>query len=274
MEEKSSKSYVLVVILFVLVVGLGGYIAYDKIIGDGKENEEVVNEKETVDYKIADYITIKDVEIDYKSGITCSTCTVEIKGKTIEFTDLPLGTTIEFLKLHKKFLAPTIPDGLVATFSNSIIYEVDNNILSIYTEEEYREEDWLYGMFWNRYSLNIDLNNKKIITNEELINIYGLNINTIYEKILNNIATTIKIEELSLNNLGICSEQTIKITDFAKNIPEYSEMLNNRYDIFTLYLKDNKVYCAYKIYDVIALLGMGTCGGMELAENEQTIVLN
>jgi hypothetical protein len=126
---------------------------------------------------------------------------------------------------------------------------------------------------YNNYSLNVNLDNNRIITNEELIGMYDLDIDSIYEKILNNLTTTVTTDKFLLSVDGDVSAETISVADFKNKISDYVETLNNRYDVFTLYVKDNKVNLVYSQGGVLQLLGMGTHMGIGLAK-DQTLILN
>jgi len=240
---------------------------------EDNKNDNVDNnsdEKETSNtiYNLEDYIEVSDRDPglyrDWK---------ISWEIKEIKFKNMPLGTTVEFLRSHNKFINPFDRE---LEYSNNIICEINKNVLSIYNTEETKNppgKSYINGTQLNYYSLNIDLDTKKIITNAELINIYNLNMNSIYEKILENIVLTVKTEKFALDVNGYINVDYIEVSDFEKNISEYAEILNNRYDIFTLYVKNNQVNLVYNQHKILNLIGMGTHNGLGLVE-DQTIILN
>ena len=189
--------------------------------------------------------------------------------KKAEFKTLPLRTITEFNSKHSEFINPTALE--TAKLSNEIIYEVDKNILSVYTKESKLYER---GTQYNYYSLNVDLNNNKIITNQELLKIYNINLSNTFEKILNNISNTVTTEQFLLSTDGDINAETITVDKFKENIKIYATYIDNRYDIITLYLKDNKLIVVYDQAKILSVLGMGTHMGNGLVSEPQSLQLN
>jgi len=256
------KNLVIIIVLSLLAVGLGGYIVYEKVSnnGIGTENKKTTNNDEIISednanqltnntYNVEDYVVVSDFELNEN----CIDCGTYGTVKKIEFKELSIGTTAEFIKLHENFIYPNALD--TQQLSNTVTYSTNNNILSVYTTEK---TEYSSGPDYNFYSLNVNLDNNKIITNEELIKMYNLDINSIYEKILNNLATTVTVDQFLLDVYGDILAPTILVEDFKNNISDYVKTLNNKYDIFTLYVKDNKVNLAYSQREILALLGMGS----------------
>lgn len=229
----------------------------NKTQNNGNDDIKITNNN----YNANDYVEVKNYDVSRFVNVE------NWKVKEITFKNLPLGTTIEFLRKHKDYIIPAANNNYVAP-TNTVIYGTYNNVLSVYTKEEVK--GGLVDII-NNYSLNVNLDNNKIITNEELLKMYNLNINSVYEKILNNLATTVKVDEFSLDVDGSLTAKTISLTDFKRNISDYSKTLNNRFNIFTLYVKDNKVNCVYSQGTILELLGMSVYMGLI---EDQTITLN
>ena len=280
--EKKKSSNVLVIILLIVLVGAGAYIFYqtksyndldkkcksesNKIEEKSTETEKSSEQINKKTYNADDYVSISDFE-----QRSCSWCEVFSVVKKIELKNLPERTTTEFMAFHNGFLYPPSYAWESSTpFSNEVLYEVDDNILSVYTKQNNA-----FYEYPSQYSLNVNLDNNKIVTNEELLNKYSIKSLDMYEKILTNIANTVTTKEFLLSTSGDVTAEKISIDEFKQNIKTYATYIDNRYDGYTLYLKDNKVNVVYNQATILKLIGMGTHMGIGLAEpNIQTIQLN
>ncbi len=285
-NQRNKGNFLVIIILIILVIGLAGYITYDKFLSKNDVNTNIEEQKNNYEedqdqqenpykeeqnqrennyeeqnskkYNVNDYISVTDYEFD-KNDIV----------KKAEFKTLPLRTITEFNSKHSEFIYPTALE--TAKLSNEIIYEVDKNILSVYTKESKLYE---LGTQYNYYSLNVDLNNNKIITNQELLKIYNINLSNTFEKILNNISNTVTTEQFLLSTDGDINAETITVDKFKENIKIYATYIDNRYDIITLYLKDNKLIVVYDQAKILSVLGMGTHMGIGLVSEPQSLQLN
>ena len=236
----------------------------NKVEETNKENKiEEKQETHSVDLKeeiLNDYVKI----VPSEHTILCSNCTKPNVVKRAVFSNLPEGTTVEFENKQKEF------NSLDYFITNELYSEVYNNILSVYTKEIIEDMHYQY----NNYSLNINLNNKRIITNEELLKIFNISSTTMYEKILNNIANTVKTDKLLLTTTGDIDADKISINNFRNNIKTYSSIIDNRYDAITLYIKDEKLTVVYNQDYILSLLGLGTHMNIGLIQEPQSIQLN
>ncbi|MNP42225.1 hypothetical protein D3C76_1359810 [compost metagenome] len=85
---------------------------------------------------------------------------------------------------------------------------------------------------------------------------------------------TVSTESFLLDVDGNIDAETISTSEFKSKVSEYSKSLNNRYDVVTLYIKNDNVYCVYKQSEILNLLGMGTHMGLGLIIEPQSIILN
>ena len=278
--NKKNGSIVAIVILAILVVVLGGYIGYDKFLNkntvSSNDNSSVAkdetnvennveNEQNSKNYNVTDYISVTDFEFNKK----CVSCGTYGTVKKIEFKTLPLRTITEFNSKHREFIYPSAFE--TAKLSNEITYEIDKNILSVYTKESKSDA---MGTQYNYYSVNVNLNNNKIVTNQELLKIYNINSSDMFEKILNNISNTVTTDKFLLSTDGDVTAETLTIDKFKENIKSYASYIDNRYDVMTLYLKDNKLTVVYNQSKILSILGMGTHMGIGLVSEPQSIQLN
>ena len=241
-----------------------------------EENNEEANQNTDKNYNINDYVLISDFEVNKN----CTGCKTHGIVKTIEFKNLPLGITYEFTSKHSDFIHP-ISDAEY-NLKNEFIYGIDKNILSVYCFEsigyindaEVSPETWPNYTDYNFYSLNVNLDNNKFVTNQELLELYNINPQDMFEKILNNIANTVTIGTLLLTPNGDVSAKRITIDEFRKNIKSYAKTIDNRYDVVTLYLKDNKLNVVYEQNNILSILGMGSNNGIGLVFKPQSLELN
>lgn len=230
-----------------------------------EENNEEANQNTDKNYNINDYVLI----IDFEVNKNCTDCKTHGIVKTIEFKNLPLGITYEFTSKHSDFIHPS--SDAEYKLKNEFIYGIDKNILSVYCEENIT--NYGYPMY-NHYSLNVNLDNNKFVTNQELLELYNIYSQDMFENILNNIANTVTIDKLLLTTNGDVSAEQITIDEFRKNIKSYAKTIDNRYDVVTLYLKDNKLNVVYDQIKILNILGMGSNNGVGLVWEPQSLELN
>ena len=234
-----------------------------------EENSEKANQNTDKNYNINDYVLISDFEVNKN----CTGCKTHCIVKTIEFKNLPLGITYEFTSKHSDFIHPS--SDAEYKLKNEFIYGIDKNILSVYCFENKNIVNQYSNIpTYNFYSLNVNLGNNKFVTNQELLELYNINSQDMFEKILNNIANTVTISKLLLTPNGDVSAEQITIDEFRKNIKSYAKTIDNRYDVVTLYLKDNKLNVVYDQNKILNILGMGSNNGIGLVFEPQSLELN
>ena len=259
------KKEIIIIILSILVIFLGGYIIYEKVYLTNEN--ETTNEKEeqkdnTSKYNIKDYITISKYEKN-----ECTDCETITTLEIVNFNNLPLRLTTEFENKQEELI-----NTATINTTNEVKYEIYNNILSIYTAEKI--EAMVGQDTYNFYSLNIDLKNQKIYTNEELIELFGIKSDDIFKKILNNIVKTVDTEEFLLTTDGDITKETITLKNFEKNIDTYINYINNRSDVLTLTIQDSKLVAYYSQSKILEILGMGTHMDSGLIIEPQSVKLN
>lgn len=278
---KQSKIYIIIIIILIMIVlGMGVYIIYDRSLSNNSKKEPSVtpteqdknNEDNNINeqdnkktYNVNDYISMTDFKYDED----CNDCGTV---KKIEFKNLPLRLITEFSDKHSDFIYPSASE--TGKLSNEVIYEVDNNIFSILEKDMRDYANWPQQKTYDYYSLNIDLDKQKIITNQELLEMYSINPSSMYEKILENIANTVSIDNFLLDTHGNVEAEKISINEFKNNIKTYSKYIDNRFDVITLYLNDNNIYAIYYQWKILNILGMGTHMGNGLVLDPQVVKIN
>ncbi len=236
-------------------------------------NNETNKESNNTDIKdnskkfdVNDYVTV--TEFEYEEGH---------KLKKIEFKNLPSELTNSFSSKHTKFInsfndynSEEYDSYLVNVVSTSID---KNNILSIYTKESIIGPNSLLSSY-DSYTLNINLNTQKIVTNKELLEMYQVNSSDLFDKILSDIVVNVELDKFLLSTTGYIDADTITLNDFSKNIPSYATTLSNNYDIFSLYTLDNSLYVVYTQSNILSHLGMGSHMNAGLLREPQVLKVN
>lgn len=257
MKKKNTGLMIALVIFGITSLVLGGYIVYDKF--SSKNNHQ--NENTSV-YNVNDYVSISDYNFrDYFSNGAAEKLGIV---KKIEFKNLPTTLTSEFYEKHYSFTNPAVSDlDMISKLSNEVIYGTSGKILSIYeldktnrTEEAPGFENIDYTTY-DFYSINIDLYKKKIITNQELLEIYKLNSSNVFERILNDIANSHTDDGL-LVPTDSQEFDNMSAEKFKKKIKTYIKQINNRFDKIVLYVQKNNVYVAYNEETILQLLGLNS----------------
>lgn len=265
--------YIALCFFILLSIGLSGYIFFNapqnnhqQDFDSSKNQEDSQNNLNSKTYNINDYIVITDFELNQN----CPTCTIHNKVKKIDFKNLPLRLTTEFNSKQREFLNKLTT---IESFSE-VFYEINKNILSVYRKDQRINEYLMHGGKYNYYSVNINLETLKIVNNLELLEIYSINFTEMYKKILTQIADTVSTDHFLLSTSGIITAEKISINEFKENIPTYAEYINNRFDVLTLFIQNNKIYAVYKQNQILRILGMGSHSDGGLIYEPQTTLLN
>ena len=289
-ESKKKGNSRLTILLLILVLGMASYIGYDKFYlgkqnSNNNESKEVEdNNKENNDkslitsntYNASDYISIKDIELNDRNNST---------RKEITFKNLPTDEVSNFEKIingfptnfwtrkHIGYEGPNFSESssYMFAFSSTAEYDTYHNILSVYMTQTGSSDkycstgDCIGWKIIDRYSININLDTKKEITTNELLN--GLNINKkdVYNKILNSIVDEYfgenQYRQITVGN------NSMSTSEFKSNISKYVDSLLNVDDLFILYINNNKLNVVYDAGDVLHACGVcindtgtgGTC---------------
>ena len=275
------KKTILVLIALILLVGC---------TESNKKNKE---------YRVEDYVEIVDIE-------TANTCQTEhckesikkVKLKDIKFSNLNESLTAPFLEKHKDLIEVNgkpfvLTDGEEKgfEFKNDFNVNIYKNILSIMeTSEEF--DGWSPRFSKLTQSLNIDLDNEKILTNKELIEIFDLNKEEVYIKLLEDSLNflTEGSPELVKEIKGDTKTEFISIEKYKKNIPEYAKKLNQELSfgnivkedengtedihVFSLYIKNNELHSYYGLAELLFVLGIETLNGNDLNFVSQSVKIS
>ncbi len=221
-------------------------------------------------FNVNDYVTVTESKHDL--GHTVS---------KIEFKNLSTELTNDFYSKHNEFINSFNNNNFEeddetgnSEFSNIVYTSIDNkNILSICTKESATYKNSLFDKY-DCYTLNINLDTQKIVTNKELLEMYQINSSDLFKKILRDIVVNVKLDKFLLSSVGDITADTITLNDFSKNIQSYASTLSNNYDIFSLYTLDNELYAVYNQSNILSYLEIGSHMNAGLLREPQIIKVN
>lgn len=238
--KKSSKKclFILISLLTIAVIGLSGYIVYDKVIS--KESEKGITEtsnktiKEDINKELVYDLSYdkKDIEEYYIDDWKEYRFFDDIKFPYINIDSEDAKKANEKLKriydeIIKQYNEISSSEYKIAYYKSSYDYTIYENILSIVVDVETGATDVPSHTY---YSYNIDLDTKKVLSYEELYNRLGCKTannkfdNTNLSKIMSE-AITLKTRNL-FESIGWDFENGVsdgrKYEDFVKeNINNY-----------------------------------------------------
>lgn len=258
MKFKTLKIIVIIIIIAILSV-IGYYICDNYLNG----NIELENNK-LVSYKIEDYITIEKVNLFDTS---------QLNIEKVVFKNLDVSIVNDFVDEQNRLIKlaensynywasvnfKEIEDAVIAY--SDIWYQINGNILTIYYDMHFEDA---IGNCNDIAVINIDLENKKLVTNEELLKLGNSSFNKIAYEHYNN---TLKSFDNCDETTRICGIQDkdyniIKVEQFEKDKDIYIDMIVDGLDsAINCYIKDGKIKYDYSRFAIdILYMGVGKGG--------------
>ena len=278
--NKSSKIYIVIIVILILaLIGITSYLIVDKI-ANNKENVENVTQEnnsdeqsqiqeEIVPINEEEKITISNNEYNVNDYVSFNDSQYTSNVKIIHFSNLPLRTTQEFEYGNYCFYS-NIRDDNSDYFSNTFTYETYKNILSLSTIEIQSYTT----IPSNYYSINIDLDTQKPISNKQLLDAFNINIEDVYTKVLTHLSNNVTAPHFLVDLYGNVTSDTITLDEFKSNIPEYAKFLNNNFDSLNLYIQNGKLVCGFAQDDILRIVGLGSHMNAGLQKELQVVELN
>lgn len=257
---KNKTLNIIIVILVVAIMGLIGYFIYDNYFNN------IETENKDISYKVEDYITIEKVNL-YDSD--------KLDVEKVMFKNLDASIVNEFYDEQNRLInivensynywAPLNFEGLLSKDGmiaySDIWYQVNDNILTVYYDMHFEDA---MGECNDIAVINIDLENKKLVTNEELLKLGNSSFENIAEEHYNK---TLESFENCDDTIRICGIQDkdyniIEVSQFEKDKDIYIDMIvNGLDDAIDCYIKDGKIKYDYKLYAIdILYMGVGKGG--------------
>ena len=263
MKKNNSVLGVLVVLLSIVVLGLTGFIIYDKVLSEETKekntdintanNKLEINEQEEdnvkLNYNADDYIELEDVVFNSK-----------VSTKKVKLKKLNDNITKQFYEEQQKVIDNIhVSDSEFFNAEYDLKYFINNNILSIlYKINESSEIGTCTSMM---AVTNIDLKNNKVISEEELLKIAGTSYENIVKKYYDkDLESWNNVNESAGHEV---SYYEVTYDDFTKNKTKYiSDGLKKIPNIIYTYIEDGIIKYDYYTISVGSLfhaVGKGGC---------------
>lgn len=204
----------------------------------GKENTEEEVKEENVDiyskeYNIDDYVSVSK---DEESGLKLAT-----------FKNIKSDLLDKFIELQAKFKDYTIEDANKKT--NTLRTNADKGVLSIYTKETVKKADSVIKE--TSYAVNVNIENGEEVTNAKLIELYGVNVDSISKAVIN------KFVEISGDVVYTDTANVqVSLSDIKANSGKYSEIIKSNIDKLVIYTRKDKLYVDVNQSAIAELLGL------------------
>lgn len=239
------------------------FIIQDNPNVNNKKNDKTNNNQK---YNLNDYITINE-----KLGKN-----EYFKYQYVEFTSkLPDKLTSNFIQAQNDFMEKSKEQYYLQKELKTSA-EIYNNVLFIYAiQRSYIEEMPISDSV---YSLNINLENQTVLSDNDVIAMFDYNIEGIMYKVLEHMAENSNTDHYYFND----DKTIITLIDFTKRIPEYAQKLSNsEQNLAKLYIKDGKLYAGYIESSILIELDLTydrfrnnetvTSFELEIINNEETL---
>ena len=228
---------------------MAGYIVYDKVLSKNVDNdkEKTVSNNEdeiTKEFKAEDYIVLEDVSFNDK-----------VSTKKVKLNNLDDSLTKDFYQEQEEVIKSIhVSDSDVFNAEYDLKYFLNNNILSVlYSIKETNE----IGTCATKMAVaNIDLENNKVISEEELLKKVNTSYNNIVDKYYNN-------ELKNWEDRQNVDYYGVTFGDFKNNKSKYIDLgLEKISDVIYTYIENNQVKYDYYEINVDSLfhqVGKGGC---------------
>lgn len=251
-NKKNTGLYVLIVILLLIVIGLVVFIVYDKVLSKNmQEEQKIINE-------IGDIIN-NQISQNANDYIILETTTLGTNNQEVDkvtFKNIDNSLTSKFLN-EQANLFNKLNDS--TKVKSNVSYEINNDILSVRYEITF--DDVISDDCKEIMTTNIDLKNKKLLTNKDVLQLANLTFESIAEKEYNK-----NLENTKEADFVIADKDTSKPVTKEEYIKQKDVIINNikngLEDIISAYIQNNKIKYDYKTISLAMLYsnpGKGGC---------------
>lgn len=248
----------IIIILLVCILCLLGYFIFDRLVENDNVDEEVT-------YNVNDYIVIKTVDFGFDTD--------KLDVERVVFKNLDVSIVNDFINEQNALISMAKDcynywqsfdfEGLNMMIAYSDIwYQINGNILTIYYTLYFESA---IGECSDIVVVNIDLENEKVVTNEELLKMGKISFEDIAVIHYNKTLDTVKKCSEKDSFCGVMDKdyRRIELEEFVNNRTKYINMIVNGLDgAIDCYIKDGKVMYVYNRYaiDILYLaVGKGGC---------------
>ena len=241
---------VILTILILLLILTILFVLYQK------EKESMLNIPENK-YNITDYVYIE--KVDYSKYSNLFTGNLEVPKITLknmsediinEFANNETDILLEIVN-SSKILESKIENSEynpTSTINVDMDYSINNNILSIKYILTIKLDFNLDPIVKTLY-FNYDVENKKVLSNSELLNNLGYNTLEISEYLLDNII--LKDKEMEDKVIDSLSNNEMTIKDIINNKEEYTNRINDKLINLNFYVNKDNISIEYFNDDLI-----------------------
>lgn len=242
-------SFILTILILLLILTIL-FVLYQK------EKESMLNIPENK-YNITDYVYIE--KVDYSKYSNLFTGNLEIPKITLknmsediinEFENNETDILLEIVN-SSKTLESKIENSEynpTSTINVDMDYSINNNILSIKYILTIKLDFNLDSIVKTLY-FNYDVENKKVLSNSELLNNLGYNTLEISEYLLDNII--LKDKEMEDKVIDSLSNNEMTIKDIINNKEEYINRINDKLINLNFYVNKDNISIEYFNDDLI-----------------------
>lgn len=262
---KNKSLNIIIIILVISILGVIGYFVYDNYFSDAiLKNPAYPDIYQEDSYDVEEYITIAKVKLFDTEKIDIEKVVFKNLDTSIvnEFYD-EQNRLINNVENSYNYWASVNFEGIESKkiAYSDIWYQMNGNILTVYYDMHLEDA---MGECNDIAVINIDLENKKLVTNEELLKFGNSSFNDIAEEHYNKTLERIKKCDESDKYCGFQDKDynIIKVSQFEKDKSIYIDMIVNGLDeAINCYIKDGKIKYDYKRYAIdILYMGVGKGG--------------
>jgi hypothetical protein len=257
--RKNTGLIILIVVLSILVLGLGVYIVYDKVLSDNSDNKVNNNSnKNNSEYKLEDYVIIQKQTKEMMLSQGVQQRYTMFNFSKIEFKNIDESLVKNFYEQQNSEMAKinndydsakssyygdsSLDDG-GSTLDTTVIAQINGNILSVLVRTVKKGD--IVGYLESPvkdavYSININLDEMRLLSTEEVLDYKGYDMKKIGEKIYSSIESK---EVLWCEDIPTPYEEApTTISDEKKN--SYIDLLAREVEYYSV-IKDGKIAVYY-----------------------------
>lgn len=242
---------IIIIILIIAILGVIGYLVYNNY---SNNDGEVDNDQKNA-YKVEDYITIEKANslnpnrLNIEKVVFKNLDVSLVNNFVDRQNDLINSANRSYLYWSEyNFEGLSLKDGIVAY--TDIWYQINGSILTVYYSMNAEDE---MGEYTDIAVVNIDLENKKLVTDEDLLRKGNSSFKKIAEERYNDTLEWLQTCDDTYKNCGIQDKNvnTIHTEQFIKNKDIYIDMIVDGLDeAIDSYIKDGKIMYHYSRFAI------------------------
>ena len=264
---KNDKSKIIIILLVAIIIlllvfiglMLGGKVSFH----DTKDDNVEIVEKEEISYDVNDYVSLEKVIFGERANVekvVFKNLDEKLINEFLTRQDNLINQSKKSYDYNKSNNFSMIDSSVDKVSYTDIWYQINNKILTVYYMIVNEES---VGSCPVLLTVNIDLENKRVISDEELLNKVGVSFDDIA---LENYNKTLDFAKKHCND-EFCGVQDkeykiVSIDEYVRNKESYINLIKvGLDDVIFAYVKNGKVEYSYSSYSIDNLyLGVGKGG--------------